>query len=56
MCQNANYGRAPNVPRFRVCQVSAHASVAHGSEYDWISLNNAYGRVQNMPGQRFTGI
>ena len=29
------------IPGFRVCQVSAYASVAQGSEYVWIWLNNA---------------
>ena len=28
-----NYGRVLNIPGFRVCQVSAYASVAQGSEY-----------------------
>ena len=30
-----------NIPGFRVCQVSAYASVAQGSEYARIWLNNA---------------
>ena len=28
-----NYGRVWNIPGFRVCQVSAYASIAHGTEY-----------------------
>ena len=31
-----NYGRVLNIPGFPVCQVSAYASVAEGSEYAWI--------------------
>ena len=46
-----------NIPGFRVCQVSAYARVAQGSEYNWIWLNNHLWQdsVLNMPGQRFTG-
>ena len=36
-----SYGKVLNIPGFRVCQVSAYASVAQGSEYSWIWLNNA---------------
>ena len=36
-----NYGRVLNIPEFRVCQVSAYANVAQGSEYAWIWLNDA---------------
>ena len=28
-----DHGRALNIPGFRVCQVSAYASVSQGSEY-----------------------
>ena len=35
-----NYGRVLNIPGFRVCQVSAHATVAQGSEYAWIWQND----------------
>ena len=28
-----NYGKVLNIPGFPVCQVSAYASVAEGSEY-----------------------
>ena len=45
-----NYVRVLNIPGFRVCQVSAHASAAQGSEYGW---KMPYDRVLNMPGQRF---
>ena len=31
-----NYGRVMSIPGFRVCQVSAYASVLQGSEYAWI--------------------
>ena len=30
-----------DIPGFRVCQVFACASVAQGSEFAWILLNNA---------------
>ena len=33
-----------NIPGFRVLQVSAYASVAQGSEYALIWLNNALGQ------------
>ena len=36
-----NYGKVLIIPWFWVCQVSAYASVAQGSEYAWIWLNNA---------------
>ena len=36
-----NYGMVLNIPWLRVCQVCAYASVAQGSEYAWIWLNNA---------------
>ena len=36
-----NYGRVLNILGFPVCQVSAYARVAQGSEYAWIWLNNA---------------
>ena len=36
-----NYGRVLNIPEFRVCQVSGYASVAQGSEYAVIWLNNS---------------
>ena len=36
-----NYGRVLNILEFRVCHVSAYASVAQGSEYVWIRLNSA---------------
>ena len=44
----------PGIPWFRVCQVSAYASVAQGKvlnmpEFAWIMPN---GRVLNMLGQR----
>ena len=32
-----------NIPGFRVCQVSAYASVAQGSEYVW----SAFHRILN---------
>ena len=35
------YGRVLNILGFREWQVSACASIAYGSEYDWIWLNNA---------------
>ena len=35
-----NYGMVLNIPGFRVCQVSAYASVAQGSEYVSIWLND----------------
>ena len=35
-----NYERVLNIPGLQVCQVSAYASVAQGSEYDSILLNN----------------
>ena len=35
-----NNGKVLNITGFRVCQVSAYASVAKGSEYAWIWLNN----------------
>ena len=35
-----NYGRVLNISRFRVCQVSAYASVAQGSECVSIWLND----------------
>ena len=35
-----NYGRVLNIPWFQVYQVSAYASIAQGSEYAWIWLNN----------------
>ena len=35
------YGRVLNLPGFRVCQVSAYASVTQGSEYDWMWQINA---------------
>ena len=41
-----NHERVSNIPGFGVCQISVYASVAQGSEYDWIWLN----------GQRFTGF
>ena len=33
-----------NISEFGVCQVSTYASVAQGSEYAWICLNNALGQ------------
>ena len=36
-----NYGRGLNISGFRVCQISAYASVAQYSEYSWIWLNNS---------------
>ena len=36
-----NYGSVLNITELRVCQVSAYASVAQGSERAWIWLNNA---------------
>ena len=48
-----NYGRVLNIPGFQVFQVSAYASVAHGSEYGWIM---PYGRVLNMHCQRLIGF
>ena len=33
MRRDANYGRVLNIPGFRVCQVSANASVTQGSQY-----------------------
>ena len=36
-----NYGRVLHIPGFRVCQVSTYASVAQGSEYAWMWLNDA---------------
>ena len=36
-----NYRRFLNIPGFQVCQVSVYASIAQGSEYAWIWLNNA---------------
>ena len=35
-----NYERVLNIPGLQVCQASAYASVAQGSEYDSILLNN----------------
>ena len=35
-----NYGTVLNIPGFQVCQVSAYARVAQGSEYTSIWLNN----------------
>ena len=48
-----NYGRVLNILGFRVCQVSAYASVAQGSEYGWMMPCS---RVVNISGQRFTGL
>ena len=52
-----NYGKVLNILEFRVCQVSAYASVAQGSEYmikyGWIMPSD---RVLNMPGQHLTGF
>ena len=42
-CQYArgcNYGRVLDISGFRVCQVSAYASVAQDTEYAWIWQNN----------------
>ena len=36
-----NYGKVLNIPGFLVCHVSVYASVALGSEYAWIWLNDA---------------
>ena len=36
-----NYGRVLNIQKFWVCQISANASIAQGSEYAWIWLYNA---------------
>ena len=36
-----NYGWVLNIPGFQVCPVPAYASIAQGSEYAWIWLNNA---------------
>ena len=36
-----NYERVLNILGFRVCQVSAYASVAQDSGYAWTWLNNA---------------
>ena len=33
VCFGMNYGKVLNILEFRVCQVSAYASVAQGSEY-----------------------
>ena len=46
-----NYGTILNIPEFRICQVSAWVSVAHGSGYAWIWLNHALWQVLNIPGQ-----
>ena len=35
-----NYGRVLHIPRFQVCQVSVYASIAQGSEYGRMWLNN----------------
>ena len=31
--RGGNFGRVSNIPVFRVCQVSAYANIAEGSEY-----------------------
>ena len=50
-----NYARFLSIPGFRVCQVSAYTSVApQGSKYALVIM--PYGKVLNMPGQRFTGL
>ena len=36
-----NYGRILDIPGFLARPVSAYSSVAQGSEYAWIWLNNA---------------
>ena len=51
-----NNGRVLNILDFRVCQVSAYASVAQGSEYTWSTFHKVwtkpfgskYVRAQNM--------
>ena len=56
-------GKVLNIPGFRVCQVSAYASIAQGYEYARIRLNNAlwqgfeyawstFHRVLNVTGLR----
>ena len=60
MLSGFNNGSVLNIPRFRICQVSAYARVTQGSEYAWIWLNNVwikcfvYGRVLNISGQSLT--
>ena len=57
-----NAGRVLNILGFQIYQVSTCASVAKGSAYGWIWLNNAwinrsdYSRVLNMRGQSFTEL
>ena len=41
MCRVLNMSEFWIFLNFRVCQVSAYASIAQGSEYAWIWLNNA---------------
>ena len=45
-----NYGKVLNIPSpgFRVCQVSAYASVAQGSEYAWIWLKAGFWRFVEL--------
>ena len=37
-----NYGRVLNIPGFRVCQVSAYASVVEGCEYARVTQHAEY--------------
>ena len=41
----SNYARVLNISTFRVCQVSAYARIAEGSEYAW----SRFHRVLNKP-------
>ena len=54
-----NYRRVLNIPRSRISQISAYASVTQGFECTWIWPNNAwincceYDEVLNMSDQSF---
>ena len=54
MLLGGNYGRFLNIPGFRVCQVSAYATVAQGSEYAWSMFHRVLNElaILNMPGLR----
>ena len=52
----SKHSRVQSIPGFCI-----YASTAQGSEYAWIIMPEygwiiPYGRVLNMPGQRFTGF
>ena len=51
-----NNEKVLNIPGFQVCQVSAYASVAQGSEYAWIWLNDALWQGSEYVWPTFQGI